>query len=281
LKLPQTSSAVDPARSRYASFEAVRSSRLPQILLAGFETVLTGYRVDRSSFPTFAIEMVVAGQGALKLDGEDHELGPGTVFTYGPGVHHVITTDPASPLQKYFLDVSPSPSGKRGSAIREGSIFTTSMADRMASVIDGILNDSTSGRNMPEVRQASTRLFLALAENAARSPLPPATAAYSRFIKAKAHIEAHFYRSGCVEDYARELHIDVSYLTRLFQQFAKETPYRFLTRLRLTQARHLLLRHDLSIQQIAESLHFANPYHFSTLFRKHYSVPPSHFRRRS
>jgi AraC-like DNA-binding protein/quercetin dioxygenase-like cupin family protein len=272
---------VDPTRSRYASFETSGNARLPQVVFAGFETVLPDYRVDRESFPTFAIELVRGGRGALQMNGVSHSLQPGSIFTYGPGVAHLITSDRRSPLRKYFIDLAPAPPCHGPDGLAAGLVFATPMGDRLASLLDGILDDSSAGIDLPGARGDATRLFLALAGHSHRTPQPPACAAYSRYLQVKAHIEANYHLSGCVGDHARALRIDPSYLTRLFQRFGNESPYPFLTRLRLDRARQLLLRDDLSIQQISDTLHFANPFHFSALFRRHHGIAPSAVRLRA
>lgn len=268
---------MDVRQSRYALFELLRKTRFPQIVFAGFEAVLPSYRIDRASFPAFAIELVVAGKGTLRINGTDHSLRPGTLFTYGPGIPHLITTDPRTPLRKYFVDLAPAPKSRGPSGLAAGQVFATPTPERIATLIDGILDDSLAGIDFPYIRQDSVRLFLSLVEHSRRMPPAPPGAAYSRYLQAKSHIEANYHLSGCVNDFARALHIDASYLTRLFQRFGTESPYQYLTHLRLTRARHLLLRHDQSIQQISDELHFANPFHFSALFRRHFGVAPSKY----
>lgn len=275
MKLPKTAVAVDVTKSRYASFEIRRKARSPQVVFAGFETVLPSYRIDRASFPTFAIELVVGGSGLLRLNGADHPLRPGTLFTYGPDVAHFIATDARSPLRKYFVDLAPDPGHGGTARLSAGLVFETSMPDRIASLLDGLLDDAAEGFDLPEIRSSTACLLLALAARSLQMPPPPTSAAYARYLEIKSHIEANYFRSGCVAEFARALHIDNTYLTRLFQRFSNESPYRFLTRLRMTRASHLLLRHNQSIQQVADSLNFANPFHFSTLFRRYFGIAPS------
>ena len=55
-------------------------------------------------------------------------------------------------------------------------------------------------------------------------------------------------------------------------------PRRYLARLRIEHARHLLLETDLSMAQVAERLGFARQHEFARAFRREVGCPPSAFR---
>jgi AraC-like DNA-binding protein len=57
-------------------------------------------------------------------------------------------------------------------------------------------------------------------------------------------------------------------------------PRRYLARLRIEQARHLLLETDLTMAQVADRLGFARQHEFARAFRREVGCPPSAFRRR-
>src|SRR5208283_1994210 len=58
----------------------------------------------RQNFPYYSVEFLARGKGSLTLAGQDHELRPGTVFSYGPGIAQEIVTDPSDLLIKYFVN---------------------------------------------------------------------------------------------------------------------------------------------------------------------------------
>jgi hypothetical protein len=81
-----------------------RTGRPLAIVCGGCEHCESDYRINRDDFPFYSIEFVACGRGTLTLRERTTSLLPGNVFTYGPRVAHVITTDAAQPLVKYFVD---------------------------------------------------------------------------------------------------------------------------------------------------------------------------------
>ncbi|MEU0469244.1 AraC family transcriptional regulator [Amycolatopsis sp. NPDC006131] len=79
-------------------------------------------------------------------------------------------------------------------------------------------------------------------------------------------------------DLAAEAHLSVYHLVRVFRNATGETPHRFLTRLRIEEAKRLLRNTDLALDGIARRCGFAGPGALSTAFLRHTGVRPSVYR---
>ncbi len=79
-------------------------------------------------------------------------------------------------------------------------------------------------------------------------------------------------------DLAGEVHLSVYHLVRVFKEATGETPYRYLTRLRIDEAKRLLRGTELTIAQIAGRCGFADPAALSTAFLRHTGTRPSAYR---
>ncbi|RDI55318.1 helix-turn-helix domain-containing protein [Nocardia mexicana] len=79
-------------------------------------------------------------------------------------------------------------------------------------------------------------------------------------------------------DLADEVHLSVYHLVRVFREATGMTPYRYLTRLRIDEAKRLLRETDLTIARIAGRCGFAGPAALSTAFVRHTGVRPSVYR---
>ncbi|WP_158883377.1 helix-turn-helix domain-containing protein [Amycolatopsis anabasis] len=79
-------------------------------------------------------------------------------------------------------------------------------------------------------------------------------------------------------DIADEVHLSVYHLVRVFKDATGETPYRFLTRLRIEEAKRLLRDTDLAIDRIAPRCGFASPGALSAAFLRHTGARPSGYR---
>lgn len=76
----------------------------------------------------------------------------------------------------------------------------------------------------------------------------------------------------------RSLCIAIAYSTSPVKNKTGMTPQRYLTRLRLLQARHQLCYSDNSVTDIAYLCGFGDSNHFSTLFKREFSQSPRDLR---
>jgi AraC family transcriptional regulator len=79
-------------------------------------------------------------------------------------------------------------------------------------------------------------------------------------------------------DLAAEVHLSVYHLVRVFKEATGATPHRYLTRLRIEEAKRLLRGTDLAIAQIAPRCGFADAGALSAAFLRHTGVRPSAYR---
>ncbi|MEM6854011.1 MAG: AraC family transcriptional regulator [Planctomycetota bacterium] len=77
---------------------------------------------------------------------------------------------------------------------------------------------------------------------------------------------------------ARAVHVEPSYLTRLFSLHIGRPPMAYLGRLRLERAAALLLSGDQPVGEIGRSVGLDDPTYFARRFRQHFGVSPSRFR---
>ena len=93
-----------------------------------------------------------------------------------------------------------------------------------------------------------------------------------------AWLEDHFTEDVCWETLADDFSLSLRTLHRQLKQHTGLTPQRYLNRLRLIKARHLLRHTDESVTDIAYCCGFGDSNHFSTLFRREFSWSPRDIR---
>ncbi len=81
-----------------------------------------------------------------------------------------------------------------------------------------------------------------------------------------AWLEDHFAQEICWEEVAAQFSLSLRTLHRQLKQQTGLTPQRYLNRVRLMKARHLLRHSDESVTDIAFRCGFGDSNHFSTLF---------------
>ena len=90
-------------------------------------------------------------------------------------------------------------------------------------------------------------------------------------------IERQVLALHALNDIAEACHINAPYLCRLFKRYGAESPYQMLIRLKMRHATDLLNGSPALIKQVAKATGFADPYHFSRVFKKVYGVSPRAF----
>jgi AraC family L-rhamnose operon regulatory protein RhaS len=93
-----------------------------------------------------------------------------------------------------------------------------------------------------------------------------------------AWLEDHFAEDVCWEEVAAQFSLSLRTLHRQLKQQTGLTPQRYLNRVRLMKARHLLRHSDDSVTDIAYHCGFGDSNHFSTLFRREFSWSPRDIR---
>jgi len=126
----------------------------------------------------------------------------------------------------------------------------------------------------------------ALRDTPASQPHPEAPAIFlnpreSALIQATlAFCDAHFREGVTQADVARGVGYSSRYLSRVFSRHLGHSIARHLRTLRLTEAKSLLERTDMPIQDIAAEVGYAYPEHFIRAFTREVGIPPGGFRRR-
>jgi AraC-like DNA-binding protein len=251
------------------------------VVCGGSECCAANYAIRRETFPYLAIEFVAGGKGTLNLAGREVDLSPGVVFAYGPGIPQQITTDAARPLVKYFIDFA----GRWAEQLMEqhlplGSVGRVFVIGEIQDIFDELI------RNGLKVTQFSTRLCNILLEylilKIAESLMPweaTETAAFATFQRCRQYIRSHCGRLKSLDQVALECHVDRAYLCRIFQRFARQTPYQFLLRLKMNLAAERLQDPATLVKEVAFELGFVDPFHFSRVFKRLFGLSPEAFRR--
>lgn len=91
-------------------------------------------------------------------------------------------------------------------------------------------------------------------------------------------IRNHYQESITNERLAFTFNYHYNYITRAMKQMYGMTPNEYVTKVRIDQAKSLLLNTHLTVSAIAEHVGFENIPYFSNCFSKHVGLSPSQFR---
>jgi AraC-like DNA-binding protein len=274
------SAQVSSARRFYLNLQPPRGTRLA-VVCGGVEHCAPEYEIRRETFPFYSIEYVARGEGSLKLGKRRHELRPGIIFAYGPGIPQHIVSHARKPLVKYFVDFAGTQSATwiQRAGLAPGRVSQVYPPNEIQPLFDELIRSGQRDtRHTPELcRQLLGCLGVKLLE--ARAPLREADSlAFASYQNCRQYVQEHFQRLRTLEQLAKECHLDTAYLCRLFRRYDHQSPYLFLTRLKMNEAAGLLQQPGALVKNVAADLGFANPFHFSRVFKSIFGISPDEFR---
>lgn len=95
----------------------------------------------------------------------------------------------------------------------------------------------------------------------------------------ESYLRENFKKEISLSDVAEKLGFNADYISRNFKKYKGESPIKYLTKLRLNEAKQLLINHpDLDIKKIGELVGYNDPFYFSRVFKANTNLYPSEYR---
>ena len=98
--------------------------------------------------------------------------------------------------------------------------------------------------------------------------------------RAVAYMQQHHARTLSRQEIAEMIGVSKNYLSQIFQHELGISPWEYLNRYRISQAKTLLLNTNESVTTVAAMVGFDDPAYFSRVFRKHAGASPRAYRDR-
>ncbi|MEX1028411.1 MAG: AraC family transcriptional regulator [Paenibacillaceae bacterium] len=136
------------------------------------------------------------------------------------------------------------------------------------------LDQAMAVKSLDQLQDWTKRIFQMLTEH-----LVAVERGFTVVDKVRNYIADHLYDEISRDDLANCVHINSSYLSRLFKKEVGMSLTDFIVQERMKTARELLIHSDEMISNIAKSFHYTNFSHFSKMFRKHYGMNPQDYRK--
>lgn len=157
--------------------------------------------------------------------------------------------------------------------LKINQLIPTRLTSFQSTILDHSLRYAKEGHwNISET------LFLSLYEMVSLNELRRSTSSQNLLLDSiEQYISVHF-RQLQVNDVCQFFQISNRALYNLFQMRHSCSPKQYIDRIRLENAKQLLLNSTLSIAAISEQLGYANPFHFSKRFHQYFELSPSKFR---
>lgn len=254
-------------------------------LVQDVRVVTAGHLVSKRAwihhrFGVHAVGLVVRGHGSYAVGKEaPQRVGPGSLFSVYPGPVFHYGADEGTSWEEYYVTAM-------GVGVRrwlqnrwmfvDGSVRTIVTLEPLINLWRELLTTLHRGATGDADRSVviAERLLVEAYYGQAESAAPEES--ISR--RVREYCQSHFAEDIDFERLARSLGVSYSLLRRQMKQSTGEGPAHYLTRVRCDRARSLLLRPELSIQEIGRAIGIPDPFSFSRSFKRSIGVAPHHYR---
>lgn len=184
-----------------------------------------------------------------------------------PGYHALFTVEPSMRRKDRF--------GARLNIPMELLNELDGLARRIESEVEG----EASGFEF--VCISHLMQILSLVTRAYENVEAPAQIGVMRLARVMGHINEHSTQVLRVSDLAAMAHMSESTLYRVFRQVTGSSPVDYINSVRLQHAADLLRKTELPIAEVADESGIGEANYLSRLFKKHFALTPSEYRKRS
>jgi AraC-like DNA-binding protein len=259
----------------------VHTTRSIAVVCGGCEHCEPDYQINRDGFPFCAIEFVARGRGSLTIKGQSLELSAGMLFTYGPGIGQIITTEANDPLVKYFVNFT----GRKAQSLMTEYGLTPGTAFQVASPAailrvfdDLVVNGASGSRYRHEICATLVELLVLKVAEGGAAGKDCHTGAFTTYQACRKFIQDRCLELWNLDQITEACRVNKAYLCRLFKRFDSQSPYQYLMRLKMFEAARRLETGERLIKQVGYDLGFEDQFHFCRTFKSVFGLSPAAFR---
>lgn len=252
-----------------------RSKQHTELYLTQFgtEDCVPGHKFGPAVRTHYLLHYVFGGTGMFEAHGVEYPIQPGQGFLICP---HDVTSyqaDSDEPWSYGWIGFNGTLADtllEQAGLTASSPVFRCSQAEAIRQILQDMARPSADRRARESRLTGLLHLMLSLLiESGTQAPLPPAISRTEAYVEqVKDFIEMNFAHKFSIEDIARLIGLNRSYLCALFTQTTGMSIQDYLIGYRIDRASQLLLNTDLSIGNIARSVGYVDPLLFSKVFKK-------------
>lgn len=231
--------------------------------------------------PNYVIHFVLSGKGTFRIKGKRYQLEAGSGFLIPPGELAFYQSHEETPWTYIWV-------GFGGTKAREyirqiglseySPVFRSEEHEALYACVKDMIEHNTYGiaNELRRIGQLHVFLSMIAKENFVEEEVEKGNLYVRRAVD---YIKSNYHIPIRVTDVAEYVCINRSYLYSLFQETLEMSPQQFLSRYRITKAAELLLTSSLSVESIALSAGYRDPFVFTKAFKQLKGLSPSAYRK--
>lgn len=229
----------------------------------------------------YLIHYILDGEGEYFSNNNCYKLRKGQGFLIEPDYQTVYTSDAVNPWTYVWVGFS----GKKAKDIlnnigicQDFPIFTCTDDQHPEKYIEDMLQHNNASHDEQYRQMAMLYLFFSCLAKANKEHTGERPKDNVYVMHAIRYIQNHYSEPLQIEELARYVGLNRSYLSTLFKKHTGLSPIKYLQTFRMTKAAHLLSMTQLSIASIAFSCGYQEPESFHKIFRQTTGLSPSKYR---
>jgi len=268
----------------YNAYDAAGSTDL-SVCQCGYEKCRPGHFFGPAVRDHYLIHYILDGEGIFEVNGTQYHLTKGQGFLIYPEIVTYYKADDKNPWTYSWV-------GFRGiraddymllcGMTQQHPLFTYNINDDLKKCLEEMnkCKDLPIGRDI----RLTGLLYIFLSKLMEQNSI----AVHRRYSNKEIEeryvlevinlIEMNYHRKLTVEEIARKIGLNRSYLGALFKKKMNQSIQDYIIQYRINRAEFLLKNTDLSITEISRSVGYENPLQFSRFFKNNKSVSPTLYR---
>jgi len=236
-----------------------------ELIGAGEIRPSSNWRMPRHSHSFHELICVLSGSMLLKTRDEEILARHGDALFYRAGMVHEEISQKDDPVSTVFIDF------RIGESLPEVPLMVQDGDGRLRQFLSWLARDIRNGRSAKDCRGLLTAAIGELRRLCA-SPDNP------WIEEIRGYMRKHYPEELALADLAGWMRMSRFAFVRKFRGLAGCTPMEQLRRIRLNEARNMILTSGLPLKRIAPACGLGDEYQLSKLFRRYFGVPPGRMR---
>lgn len=229
----------------------------------------------------YLIHYIEKGKGRFEINNKVYHLGQGEIFYIMPNVITYYEADEKEPWVYKWVGIKgrylESVFKMTGLSLKNPVMAVSEdVSEAMDGIIDRLADDDRT------TLEFSSLVYVFLDKLVKNNKYEVEKKSNSQIYVEKAvdYIWQYIYRKVSVEELARFVSIDRSYLASIFKEYTGVSPQRYIMDIKMKTACEYLLSTDYDITYIAQSVGYEDLFVFSHAFKKYMGVSPKEYRKR-
>lgn len=228
----------------------------------------------------FLIHFLVSGKGEFISDKKVYKIKKNDGFLIEPSKPTIYKADPNEPYEYYWVGFNGTDAKnilQLAGLDSQNPIFTYDCDNNLLFYLKNIYAESAKPVTGEFTSLGNLYLFLSCLIQQSASFKKKSSNYESTLTQAINFIHGNYSRDITVEDIAKFVKVERTHLFRVFKKGLELSPQQFLIHYRLDKSKDLLGKHGLNISQVAYSVGYYDPAHFSRLFKSKFGITPSQY----